>query len=113
MVKRVAHVPGVGHHSRTSAKALAKTLDALMRIYPAAALTSARPSDKSLLSQTLPRDNSTLEIKARRFVATRKEWERPAPWKSLVAARRKTRVTMEFHHPSDTPVRISSAGRPG
>ena len=104
-LERVAHVPELGHHNLISAKALAKTLDAPMRVYPAAAVTRPRHGGKSLTFKTLRRDNGLFEIKARRCAVIQREREKPAPAKSLVAARRNTRDIMEFHqllgHPSE------------
>ena len=65
-LERVAHVPGLGHPNLISAKALAKTLDAPMRVYPAAAVIQPRHGGgKSLISKTLRRDNGLFEIKDR------------------------------------------------
>lgn len=65
MFERVAHVPGLRHNHFISAKTLAKTLDALMRIYQAAAVIQPRHGSKSLIFKTLRRDDDPFEIKTR------------------------------------------------
>ena len=104
-LERVVHMPGLGKHNLISAKALAKMLDAPMRVYPAAAVIQPRHGGKSLVFRTLRPGNGLFEIKARRCAIAQQTQESPALSKSLVAGRRPKRDIMEFHrllgHPGE------------
>ena len=91
---RVAHVPKLGCHNLFSTKRLTTTLDAPMRVYPAAAIIRPRSGRKMLVFRSLRSETGILKIKAHR----RADMKEPlTPVRSMVTARANPRHIMEFN----------------
>lgn len=87
-----------------------KTLNSPMHIYPATAVIRAQRGGILLILKILRGENGLLEVNDRPCVATHREWERTAPSKSLIAAKRNTRDVIEFHHPLERPSKNITLG---
>ena len=103
----VAHVPNLGRHNLLSTKRLTTALDALMRVYPAAATIGPRFGRKTLVFRSLRPETGLLEIRARRR-ADIKELQTPQTTAgSVVTAKPNPRHTMESRRiPATTQTRV-------
>ena len=92
---RVAHVPKLGRHNLLSTKQLRTALDALMRVYPAAAPIRPRFGRKMLVFHSLRPETGLLKTKARRRADIKEPQTPLTTARSMVTARANPRHIME------------------